>query len=155
MVEEAGFFKSDKQIFDIKLPQTSIELDPHCSKSETLILPLSLENNATTTGTAAIIEHFGKEFGVPCNHAKEYMPFDDKSKTFDIAAVRSHHEFLALLREHKREMAERKCSTNQMILRNLRSLLVGWIHTEMIGNLLQTIMDEPFFMQLSKMRMYH
>ncbi len=105
-LNKQDFSKNDKQIFDIKLPQTSIELDPHCSKSETLILPLSLENNATTTGTAAIIEHFGKEFGVPCNHAKEYMPFDDKSKTFDIAAVRSHHEFLASLREHKREMAD-------------------------------------------------
>jgi hypothetical protein len=65
-LNKQDFSKNDKQIFDIKLPQTSIQLDPHCSKSETLILPLSLENNATTTGTAAIIEHFGKEFGVPC-----------------------------------------------------------------------------------------
>ena len=88
------------------MPKVSIQLDQHCSKSETLILPLSLENNATTTGTAAIIEQFGKEFDVPCDHAKEYMPYDDNSKTFDIAAVRSHHQFLASLREHKKEMAD-------------------------------------------------
>lgn len=105
-LKNQDFSTNEKQTFDIKMPKVSIQLDPHCSKSETLILPLSLENNATTTGTAAIIEQFGKEFDVPCDHAKEYMPYDDNSKTFDIAAARSHHQFLASLREHKKEMAD-------------------------------------------------
>lgn len=65
-----------------------------------------MENNATTTGTAAIIEQFGKEFGVPCDHAKEYLPFDQKSQTFGIEAARRHQEFLASLAEHKKEMTE-------------------------------------------------
>ena len=72
-----------------------MESNPHCEKSDTLILPLSLENNATTTGTAAIIEEFSKEFGVPCEHAKEYLPFDDTNKVFNIEAAEniyfSHH----------------------------------------------------------------
>ena len=57
--------------FTIKLPQTNIQSNP---KTDILILPLCLENNAATTGTAAIIEQFGKEFGVPCEHDKEYLP---------------------------------------------------------------------------------
>ncbi|CAB4034918.1 ankyrin repeat domain-containing 62 [Paramuricea clavata] len=63
-------------------------------------------NNATTNGTAAIIEEFGTEFGVPCEHAKEYLPFDDTNKVFNIEAARKHHVFLASLKEHKKEMAE-------------------------------------------------
>lgn len=98
--------KQKRKTFDIRVPKLTIQSNPHCSKSRTLILPLSLENNATTTGTAAIIEQFGNEFGVPCDHAKEYLPFDHKSQTFDIRAARRHHEFLASLHEHNKEMTE-------------------------------------------------
>ena len=45
-------------------------------------------------------------FGVPCEHAKEYMPFDETNKVFNIEAARKHHVFLASLKEHKKEMAE-------------------------------------------------
>lgn len=100
-------FKEKRQpTFDIKTTHTTIQANPHCDKSETLILPLSLENNATTTGTAAIIEQFGKEFGVPCEHAKEYLPFDNKAQSFDIDAARRHQDFLASLNKHKSEMTE-------------------------------------------------
>ena len=57
------------------------------------------------TGTAEIIEEFGKEFGVSCEHAKEYLPFDNTNKVFNIEAARKH-VFLTLLKEHKKDMAE-------------------------------------------------
>ena len=91
---------------DVKVPDMTIKTARNCSKSETLILPLSLANNATTTGTAAVVEQFGKEFGVPCDHAKEYLPFDQKSQTFDIEATRRHQHFLASLSSHKKDMME-------------------------------------------------
>ena len=68
------------EMLDIHLPSLSMQSSPHCKKSNTLILPLSLENNATTTGTAVIIEEFSNEFGIPCAHAKQYLPFDEKRK---------------------------------------------------------------------------
>lgn len=92
--------------YDVKVPDITIKSARNCSKSETLILPLSLENNATTTGTAEIVEQFGKEFGVPCEHAKEYLPFDQKSQSFDIEAARRHQDFLASLSNHKKDMME-------------------------------------------------
>lgn len=52
------------------------------------------ENNAATTGTAAIIEQFGKEFGVPCE------------QSFDMNAARCHQDFLSSLNKHKSEMTE-------------------------------------------------
>lgn len=72
--------------------------------TKTIILPLSIENNATITGTAAVLEHFGQEFNIPCAHAKTFLPYDESQKTFDIEAARKHHEFLYLLQEHKDEM---------------------------------------------------
>ena len=76
MLKKQDFRQKPTKKFDVKVPDMTIESAKNCSKLETLILPLSLENNATTTGTAAIAEQFGKEFGVPCEHAKEYLPFD-------------------------------------------------------------------------------
>ena len=72
--------------------------------TKAIILPLSIENNATITGTAAVLEKFGKEFKIPCAHAKVALPFDESKKTFDIEGARKHHEFLYLLQEHKKEM---------------------------------------------------
>ena len=91
------------QLFKFKKPFHQNQVT---KSTETLILPLSLENNATITGTAAILEEFGKEFQIPCNHSKVVLPYDDKLKTFDISAARKHHEFLYLLQEHKKEMQQ-------------------------------------------------
>ena len=103
-LQKQDFSKSTPSDYDIVLPMLTITSNSNCQKSETLILPLSLEDNSTTTGTAAIIEEFGKEFGIPCQHAKEYLPFDEKGKTFDLAAAQEHHRFLASLHAHKSSM---------------------------------------------------
>ena len=107
LMKDKSFNKADQgSKYDICLGKPNVQSSPHCSKSDTLILPLSLEDNATTTGTAAIIEEFGKEFSVPCEHAKEYLPFDSQMKNFDINAVRRRQEFLASLTEHRKDMTE-------------------------------------------------
>ena len=101
-----NFSESTTTDFDIVIPPLSIRYDPNCIDSDTLILPLSLEDNSTTTGTAAILEEFGKEFDIPCGHAKVYLPFDGRNKTFDLKATREHHVFISLLHEHKSTMAK-------------------------------------------------
>ena len=105
-LQKQDFQQKPTKTYDVNVPDMTIKTARNCSKSETLILPLSLENNATTTGTAAIVEQFGKEFGVPCEHAKEYLPFDQRSQTFDIEAARRHQDFLASLSSHKKDMME-------------------------------------------------
>ena len=101
-----NFSESTTTDYDIVIPPLSIRSDPNCIESDTLILPLSLEDNSTTTGTAAILEEFGKEFDIPCDHAKVYLPFDDRNKTFDLKATREHHVFISSLHEHKSTMAK-------------------------------------------------
>ena len=48
--------------------------------TKTHILPLSLENNATIAGTAAILKDIANTFQIPCEEKTEYIPFDAHSK---------------------------------------------------------------------------
>lgn len=87
-------------------------LKPHSTgsnkKSDVVILPLSLEDNSTINGTASILEEFGHEFSISCNHDTSFLPFNENSKTFDLKEARSRFEFLKLLEKHKVEMTELK-----------------------------------------------
>lgn len=86
--------------------------------TKTLILLLSLEDNSTVSGTASVLEDFGRQFKVPCVHAKVAMQYNESLEMFGIEAVRKHYEFLYLLQEHKKEMEQL-----QMQLRNIEKEL--------------------------------
>ena len=75
-------------------------------KTKTRILPLSLENNATIAGTAAILKDIANTFQIPCEEKTEYIPFDVHSKKFSIKHAREHFEFMRIIHEHTDEMAE-------------------------------------------------
>ena len=53
-------------------------------KPNTTILPLSLENNSTLTGTGVILDQFGDEFSIPTNSPAESLPFDSNSNSFSL-----------------------------------------------------------------------
>ena len=76
--------------------------------SDVVILPLSVEDNATINGTASILEEFGKEFNIDCNLESSFLPFDENKKVFDLKAARNRYEFLSLLEEHKKVMLDYK-----------------------------------------------
>ncbi len=75
------------------------------TKTDVINLPLSLENNATLTGTAAILKEFGKEFSIPCPQINE-IPFNKSDKKFDIMAVRTQYDFIRSVDIHQTEMSE-------------------------------------------------
>ncbi|CAB3993912.1 Hypothetical predicted protein [Paramuricea clavata] len=97
------------------------DVDEQVSKNDESV-KISMENSPIGQSeqeyngqcSQTIIEQFGKEFDEPCDHAKEYMPYDDNSKTFDIAAMQSHLQFPASLREHKKDMADTVCQLNEV-----------------------------------------
>ena len=70
-------------------------------KTQTIILPLSLEDNSTLSGTGAILDEFGRKFGIPVDSQKEYLPFDKQTKTFCIKQAREHCEFISMLKFQK------------------------------------------------------
>lgn len=96
---------------NVKLSIPSIEniFDTSMStvKTDVHILPLSLENNATLTGTSVILDQFAEEFGL-CNKVDklETLPFDKRNRNFSLKKAREHVEFLIMLYEHRDEMAD-------------------------------------------------
>lgn len=78
------------------------------NKSDVVILPLSVEDNSTITGTASILEEFGQEFGIQCNHDTSFLPFDENKGAFDLKEARNRYEFMKLLEKHKTDMTEFK-----------------------------------------------
>ena len=50
-----------------------------------------------------MLEEFGKEFNIPCNHARVVLPYNERTKTFNTDDARKHHEFLYLLQENKKD----------------------------------------------------
>ncbi len=82
-------------------------------QSDTLILPLSIENNATLPGSASILEDFAKDFGVPCIHKAEVLEFDEARKKFDLVGARCHFQFMKILHHHRDEMAQLEAEMRQ------------------------------------------
>ena len=74
-------FKVAQTVKEDKLDTPDLEREfPFQGKSEFLLLPLSLENNATVTGTVSILEQFGAELGIPYAHADRFFAFDREKK---------------------------------------------------------------------------
>ena len=99
------------EMLDIHLPSLPMQSSPHCKKSKTLMLPLTLENNATTTGIEAIIEELVMNLVYLVNMQNNifHLMKKRKNKLFNIHAARKHHESLFSLHEHKNEMIETVC----------------------------------------------
>ena len=54
-------------------------------KTEVFVLPLSTEDNATITGTAAILDDFASEFNLPSSLKNpELFLFDSIKASFDL-----------------------------------------------------------------------
>jgi hypothetical protein len=60
-------------------------------KTDTIILPISLENNSTLAGTCAILDQFSKEFSIPTTEHSERLPFDKNTKTFSLKEAREQN----------------------------------------------------------------
>ena len=104
--------------YKVDIPQVNREF-PLAGKSEYLILPLSLENNSTLTGTASILEQFSGEFQIPCKHASRHFVFDESGKCYNISAARKHHEFMIMMFNHRKNavvMEQQMRSTEKTIM---------------------------------------
>ena len=84
--------------------ESNADISRSSVKSQTIILPLSLENNSTLSSTGAILDEFGRKFGIPVDSQKEYLPFDKQTKTFCIKQAREHCEFISMLKFQKDNM---------------------------------------------------
>jgi hypothetical protein len=86
---------------NISTPNVTVDLSRSSIKTDTIILPLSLEDNSTLVGTGAILDKFGADFNIPVASENENIPFDKQTKSFCIKQARAHCEFISMLNFHK------------------------------------------------------
>ena len=75
-------------------------------KSEVINLPLSLEDNSTLTGTAAILDVFAKEFAIPQGQSSCYIEFNNATKQFDLKSACERYHFIKSFQLHQSQMIE-------------------------------------------------
>ena len=75
-------------------------------QSNVNVLPLSLENNSTVTGTGAIIQEFGNMSRMPNKDLTRYIPYDQSTKSYSLKQARNHFEYLRMLYDHQSDMAD-------------------------------------------------
>jgi hypothetical protein len=102
--------KSYSTSTDLKISADSsyVDISQSSRKSNTTILPLSLENNSTLAGTCAILDQFGKEFSIPSSCQSEKLHFDKHSKTFCLKQAREHAEFIMMMNHHLQDSEQYK-----------------------------------------------
>lgn len=112
--------EGSKKKYSIQVP--SIEqfvTNMQCTdKTDVINLSLSLEDNSTLTGTAAILDNFAEEFGIYHEKGNEYIEFDKTKKEFDIKSARERYFFMKSLQLHHMQMKELEkqlCSSEKEI----------------------------------------
>ena len=72
-------------------------------KTDTLIMPLILENNSTLACSCAILDQFAEEFSIPTTSYSDNLPFDTSHMTLSIKQAYEHVEFIAMMGHHTKE----------------------------------------------------
>ena len=89
----------------ISMPDIASIADTNMSavKSDIHVLPLSLEDNSTITGTASILDQFANNFQLSQKQEKhETLPFNTRNKSFTLKQAREHVEFVIMMNKHKK-----------------------------------------------------
>ncbi|CAB4032915.1 ankyrin repeat domain-containing [Paramuricea clavata] len=75
-------------------------------KTEAYVLPLSLEDNSTISGTAAILKEFESEFDLHSGGTSpEFIPFNTTNCSFDVDQARSRYKHMISQAKHVADMA--------------------------------------------------
>lgn len=88
--------------YKINIPKLTTVLPETTSrKTETFILPLSVEDNSTLAGQAVCLEEIAAELSIPLKEPVTGISFDEKKKSFHLSQARERYEFELVLKKHK------------------------------------------------------
>ena len=102
-------FTKRKTKYKIKTQTTEDLLDTtnSCTKTNAFVLPLSLEDNATISGTSAILQEIEAEFELhSADKGAEFLPYDTLNGCFDVDLARSRFEHINSQVKHFSDMAK-------------------------------------------------
>lgn len=115
--------------YKINVPNLTTVLPETTSrKTETFILPLSVEDNSTLVGQAVCLEEIAAELSIPINEPATAISFDDKTKSFHLSQARERFEFELLLKKHKGNIERNPLSDEDNLEQDINVL---WKETDM------------------------
>jgi hypothetical protein len=102
-------YYKEKNDIEISVPLVQPEY-PEISrvKTQVMILPLSLEDEVQTCGTANVLKEFAKDLNIKCSKNTEYIVFNEKNNKFDIKAARERYIFYKEMEQHQNDMISLK-----------------------------------------------
>ena len=100
-----NFQKPSKLSNNVNVPKQEYDYPQNAGKkAEIMILPLSIDDETTTSGTASILQNYSKEFGLQCERSSNYIPKDHTTGKFNLSAARERFLFYQGLKYHHEEM---------------------------------------------------
>lgn len=100
-----NFEKPSKPSYNLTIPKQAYEYPENAGKkTDLMILPLSIDDEATTCGTASILQNYSKEFNIHCAPSSNYIPKDRTTGKFNLSAARERFIFYQGLKDHHEEM---------------------------------------------------
>ena len=72
------------------------------NKTKVMILPLSLEDEVQTCGTANVLKEFARDLNIDSSKKLDYVIFDQKENKFEIKAARERYIFYKEMAHHER-----------------------------------------------------
>lgn len=100
-----NFQKPSKLSNNVNAPKQEYDYPQNAGrKAEIMILPLSIDDETTTSGTASILQNYSKEFGLQCERSNSYIPKDHMTGKFNLSAARERFLFYQGLKYHHEEM---------------------------------------------------
>lgn len=73
-------------------------------KTKVMILPLSLEDEVQTCGTANVLKEFARDLNIQSSKKVEYVVFNKEERKFEIKAARERYIFYKEMENHEKEM---------------------------------------------------
>ena len=99
-----NFQKPSKLSNNVNVPKQEYDYPQNAGKkAEIMILPLSINDETTTSGTASILQNYSKEFGLQCERSSNYIPKGHMTGKFNLSAARErflfYHEEMKVFRK--------------------------------------------------------
>jgi hypothetical protein len=91
-VKDEKYTKSES-VFRIIVPKVKREYPESSNQSNVIILPLSIEDESLTTGTACVMQEFAQDLDIPLNKSEQYVTFSTRTEKFDFHSVRERYKF--------------------------------------------------------------
>jgi hypothetical protein len=102
-VKDEKYTKSES-VFRIIVPKVKREYPESSNQSNVMILPLSIEDESLTTGTACVMREFAQDLDIPLNKSEQYVTFSTRTEKFDFHSARERYKFYQEMEYHDKEM---------------------------------------------------